>query len=86
MTENVETLILEMLKGLPNEMQTVRSEMHNEFGDVKLRLVGLERGQAKNHSDYTDLYGDHARQQATIGRLVERIERVERRLELSNSS
>lgn len=85
MTENVENLILEMLKSLRNEVQTVRSEMHTEFRDVKLRLVSLERGQAKGHADYADLYGDHARQQAAIDRLVERIERVEKRLELSGS-
>lgn len=38
MIENVENLILEMLKGLRNEVQTVRSEMHDEYRDVKPRL------------------------------------------------
>ncbi|WP_297924968.1 hypothetical protein [Metallibacterium sp.] len=71
MTEQIENLILEMLKGLRNEVQTLRSEVRAEFQDVKQRLTSLERGQAKGHADYAELYGDHARQQAAIDRLSE---------------
>ena len=84
MTENVENLILEMLKGLRNEVQALRLEMHAEFQDVKLRLTSLERGQAKSHADYAELYGDHARQQAAIDRLSQRLDRIEHRLELQS--
>ncbi len=84
MIENVENLILEMLKGLRNEVQALRSEMHAEFQDVKLRLTSLVRGQAKSHADYAELYGDHARQQAAIDRLAQRLDRIEHRLELQS--
>jgi hypothetical protein len=80
---NIENLILEHLKALRNELRDFRTRTEEEFQDVKLRLSSLERGQAKNHADYSDLYGDHARQQSSIDRLSERLDRIERRLDLT---
>lgn len=42
MSENVESLILEHLRHLRNEIAGLRSEMHEEFRDVKLRLGSVE--------------------------------------------
>ncbi len=42
MNENLDNLILQHLKGLRSEVQTLRSEMHSEFTDVKLRLANVE--------------------------------------------
>ncbi len=41
MSDNVESLILEHLKGLRSEVQTVRTEMHTEFKDVKQRIASV---------------------------------------------
>ncbi len=42
MTENVENLIIEHLRALRSEIQTLRTEMQGEFRDVKARLSTLE--------------------------------------------
>ena len=42
MDERVDNLIIEHLKGLRSEVQTLRAEMHSEFRDVKHRLVSVE--------------------------------------------
>ncbi len=42
MTDNVENLILEHLRVLRSEIQTMRTEMHTEFKDVKLRMSSIE--------------------------------------------
>jgi chromosome segregation ATPase len=80
MTENVENLVLEHLRALRSEIQTMRTEMHSEFHDLKHRMSSLESEMVGvkrdvNHADATD-----ARQQVSLDRIVERIERIERRL------
>ena len=42
MDESIDNLIIEHLKGLRSEVQTLRSEMHSEFRDVKHRLASVE--------------------------------------------
>lgn len=83
MNDNVENLLLEHLKALRNEVRDFRTKTEDEFTEVKLRLSSLERGQAKGHAEYADLYGDHARQQAAIDRINDRLSRIERRLEIN---
>lgn len=78
MTENVENLVLEHRRAL----RAGQERMEYELREIKARLTSLERGQAKGHAEYADLYGDHARQQAAIDRLSERLDRIEKRLEL----
>lgn len=41
MSDNVESLILEHLKGLRSGVQTVRTEMHTGFKDVKQRIASV---------------------------------------------
>ncbi len=83
MNDNIENLLLEHLKALRNELRDFRAKTEDEFSEVKLRLSSLERGQAKGHAEYADLYGDHARQQAAIDRISDRLSRIERRLEIN---
>ena len=83
MSDNLENHTLELLRLLRNDIQTIRTEMHAEFKDVKLRLTGVESAVTKARGDSLSTQEDVYRQQATIDRLVERIERIERRLELS---
>ena len=83
MDANVDNLIIEHLKGLRSEVQTLRSEMHSEFKDVKLRLASVEGAMVGVKHETADIRGDFVRQQVSIDSLLERIQRLERRLELS---
>jgi hypothetical protein len=82
MTENAENLVLEHLRAI----RATQDYHSQKLQDIKLRLSSIERSQARSHADYAELYGDHARQQATIDRLNDRLGRVERRLELQDKT
>jgi len=84
MTENIDNLILEHLKGFRNEFKTFKSKYDEDMKDLKARLTTLERGIGSMKRETADLYEDHARQQAAIDRLTDRIDKIERRLDLSN--
>jgi hypothetical protein len=51
--------------------------------EVKNRLSQVEIGLASIRGDIAHLAGDQARQQVTMDGLADRIERIERRLELA---
>ncbi|MGE5152454.1 MAG: hypothetical protein ACM3ST_00420 [Bdellovibrio bacteriovorus] len=82
MTDNIEHVILGQFCGLRNQIATLQTEMHTEFGDLKHRINRLESALAGVRRDEAGTAEDIARQQATIDRLKERIDRIERRLEL----
>lgn len=82
MTDNVENLILEHLRVLRSEIQTMRTEMHTEFKDVKLRMSCIENAMVSIKHDSADIRGDYVRQQISIDNIVERIQRIEKMLEL----
>jgi len=82
MSDNVENMILEHLKVLRSEIQTMRTEMHTEFKDVKLRMSSIENAMVSVKHDSADIRGDYVRQQISIDNIVERIQRIEKRLEL----
>ncbi|HEX7324230.1 MAG TPA: hypothetical protein VF292_02610 [Rhodanobacteraceae bacterium] len=82
MNDRADNIVLEMLKGLRNDVATLRSEMHDQFGDLKQRMLAIERGMGGMKRDTAEVYEDHARQQASIDKLTARVERIERRLEL----
>ncbi len=42
MTENTENLLLEMLKGLRNEVRDFRVRFENDMDDLKARMSSLE--------------------------------------------
>lgn len=82
MSDNVESLILEHLKGLRSEVQTVRTEMHTEFKDVKHCIASVESVIAGMKHEAADIKGDYVRQQISLDNLIERIQRIEKRLDL----
>jgi hypothetical protein len=53
-----------------------------DMANIKHRLTLLERGVAGMKREGAELFEDHARQQVAIDRLAERVNRIERRLEL----
>lgn len=83
MTDNVENIVLEHLRALRNDLREFRTRHDQDMSDIKQRLTTLERGIGSMKRDTAELYDDHARQQASIDRLAERVDRLERRLELS---
>lgn len=84
MTDNVDNLIIEMLKGLRSEVKEFRSRYEEDMDDLKSRMSSLETSMVSvrrdvNHSDEVD-----ARQQVALDKIVKRIERIEHRLELTS--
>lgn len=82
MSDNVESLILEHLKGLRTEAQTLRSEMHVEFKDVKHRIASVETVIVGMKHESADIKGDYVRHQVSLDNLIERIQRIGKRLDL----
>ena len=91
MTDNIENLVLEQLRGLRSQIEgvrteitTLRTEMRSEFQDVKHRLGRLEIAITTSRRDNIGTQEDVYRQQAAMDRMNARIERIERRLELAD--
>ena len=80
--ENVDHIIIEQLKALRSDITGMRSEMHTEFKDVKARLNHLDASMAGVRRDGALFAEDFARRQVSIDSLVDRIQRIEKRLEL----
>lgn len=83
MEEGIDNLIIEPLKNLRSDVQSLRSEMHAEFRDVKHGLATVETVIVAAKHESAEIRGDYVRQQVNIDALLERIQRVERRLALS---
>jgi hypothetical protein len=82
MTDDVANLVLEQLRGPRNDIQGLREEVHAEFKDLKLRLSGLEGAAVGSRRDTATTQEDVYRQQGRIDQIIERLERVERRLDI----
>lgn len=82
MNEKVENLILEHLRVIRQELTEVR-DTQREHGR---RLVNLEQGQATIIGHLSHLAGADASLDARYDRLVDRIERIERRLEITDKT
>ena len=79
MTENIDNLILEHLKALRLELAEVKADT----SDMKSRLRGIDASLIDLRRN--DLHGfeEVARQQVSIDQIVERLQRIEKRLELT---
>jgi uncharacterized protein involved in exopolysaccharide biosynthesis len=86
MTDNIEHLILEQFRAMRNQIAGLQREMLNEFADVKHRINRLETSLAGIRRDEAGQAEDIASQQAFIDGLVERIQRIERRLDLHDDA
>ena len=70
-------LMLEVLKDVQQRLVTLDHDMREEFGRVNLRLAAIEENTA-------GILAVGASDRAKIDRLEKRIERIERRLELTD--
>lgn len=80
MSENVENLILEHLRG----MRASQERMEHELREIKNRITSVEAGVAGIRRDAAHDNDKIVQQQIGLDQLSERIERIEKRLELSN--
>lgn len=83
MSDDIANIIVEHLRALRNDLQAFRSQHERDMGDLRERLSHVERGIAGVKRDHSDQYEDAARQQLSIDKLLERVDRIERRLELA---
>lgn len=79
MADNIENLILEHLRAIRTDIGGIKEDVR----EIKQRITSLESAVAGLRRDNANLYGDVIDQQARYDRLVERVERIERRLDLA---
>jgi len=79
MTDNIENLVLEHLRAIRADM----AYMKDDVREIKSRVNTLEAGQATIIQQIGHLTGMAAKQHVLYDRLLERIERLERRLEIA---
>ena len=82
MTDNTENLVLEHLRHICGRVDLIADNMK----EVKFRLSTLESSLSLVRREI--IIGDEtgARQQASIDRIMDRLERIEHRLELRNET
>ena len=80
MADNVESLVLEHLK----RFQATIDRMEHKYGEITNRLSNLESGQASISQHLGHLSSADATAQIAIDRINERLDRIERRLELAS--
>ena len=80
MTADVENLLLEHMKRFQATLERIESELR----EVKMRMTNIENGQVSFMKHLAHQAAAHASQQVVIDRMNDRLDRIERRLELSN--
>ena len=78
MADNVENLVLEHLRAL----RAGQDRIEHKLSELSSRMTSLETAVSRSRSDNLSTQEDVYRQQGTIDRINERLERVEKRLEL----
>lgn len=73
---DIDNIVLEHLVKLRNELKDFRDETRQDLAIIKQRLNSVERGFAGTHDDSVTI-------QMRIDRVDSRLDKVERRLELS---
>lgn len=79
MAENIENLILEHLKRIQAEQTSARERDH----EILARLSHIESGLARITRDESANYGEIIESRHIVDKLKERLERIERRLEIN---
>lgn len=83
--ENIDNLVLEQLRALRNEILAFRSENQSEFSEIKHRLTRVESSIASMRGENVGTQEDVYRQQGVIDQIKERLQRIEKRLEIANA-
>jgi tetrahydromethanopterin S-methyltransferase subunit G len=78
MTDKVDNLVLEHLRAIRADVGAIKDDVR----EIKHRLASLEGAVAGLKRDQASSYADTADQHLRYDRLADRLERVERRLDL----
>ena len=81
MTDDTANIILEHLRALRADLSVIKDDIR----EIKSRLTSLEAAVAGMRRDSANLFGDVVESHVRHDRLVERIERIERRLDLRDA-
>ena len=81
MSDNVENLILEHLRGMRGSQERVEHELR----EIKNRITSLESGVAGIRRDSAHDNDKIVQQQIGLDQLAERLERIEKRLEIADA-
>ena len=79
MTDQMENLVLEQLRLIRGEQSLAR----DDFREIKLRLTTVEASLGGLKADVGHLAESLAQRQLSLDRLADRVERIEKRLELT---
>jgi hypothetical protein len=79
MSDTTDNLILEHLK----RFQAGQDRIERELKEIKSRMSQVEIGLAGIRGDIAHVAGDQARQQVTMDGISDRVDRIERRLEIA---
>ena len=80
MSDNVENLLLEHLKRMQAEMSAIRQDT----AEIKSRLGSIETGIARISQNEAGNYAEIIENRHMYDRLAQRVERLEKRLELAS--
>jgi hypothetical protein len=81
MTDNIENIILEHLRAIRADINSIRDDIR----EMKHRMIRLDGSMAGVKKDAAVQYETTATQHAAYDRLAERVERIERRLDISDA-
>ncbi|MBI1891410.1 MAG: hypothetical protein HYS18_12240 [Burkholderiales bacterium] len=79
MTEKIDNIIIEHLKAIRAEIAEVKADT----SDIKQRLHSMDTSIVELRRSDVHQYEDAARLQVALDKMLDRIQRIERRLELS---
>ena len=79
MTDQIDNSILEHLKAIQAELAEIKADT----SDIKLRPHSVDTSVIELRRNDVHLFEDDARQQVSLDKLLERIQRIEKRLELT---
>ena len=82
MGENIENLLLEHLRAIRTDIASITEDTR----EIKSRLTVVESGVASLRRDNGDFATSIAAQHQSYDRLTDRIERIERRLDLADAT
>ena len=77
---NIENLMLEHMKKIQGELTGIRQDN----AEIKTRLSSIESGIARITRDEAGNYGEIIENRHMFDRLADRVEKIERRLEIAN--
>lgn len=79
MTESVENLVLEHLRALRTELAQVK----DDTSEIKMRLTSIDERLTLAEKGIANVHGDFAIIQIRMDKQGDRLERIEKRLELT---